>query len=338
MMAVADTAPGAVPPHISVVIPTSGRPIAVTRCLDSLASVVYPSWDVHLVDQSDDAHTEAVARAAAARLPRLTYHHQTARGAARARNWAMARVTGDVVAFLDDDCAVPADWLEQVWRAFRRQPDAALIFGSVAAAPHDARTHFIPTFAPPQERRLRGRLAFLRCGAMSASLYLRRGMRREIGPIDEQTGAGACLAGEDRDYAYRALRAGHTVVETDAIVVTHYGARAYATGAASRLIRRAAFAQGALDMKALRCGDPAALVFILAHLGQCLSRLKVGRLLARRRPSNAAWIILYLRGLLAGLSYGVQRGSCLWAGQDSSCLWARHADDVTVGPAPTSSA
>jgi len=308
-----DRVPCAEPPHISVVIPTTGRPAAVARCLASLTAVAYPSWDIQLVDQSDDTRTEAVARRLAPRLPGLTYRHLAVRGAARARNWAMARAKGEIVAFLDDDCTVPADWLERVWRAFRRHPDAALIFGAVSAAPHNPTTHYIPAFAPRGERRLRGSLAFLSCEAMSASLAVRRAAIRGIGPVDEQTGAGARLAGEDRDYTYRALRAGQTVVETDAIRVTHYGARAYATGDASRLVRRAAFAQGALDMKALRTGDPAAVIFILAHLGQCLGRIDARHLLMRRRPSNAAWIVLYIRGLVASLAYGVRRDAPLWA-------------------------
>jgi len=324
------------PPHISVVIPTAGRPTAVARCLKSLTTVAYPCWDIQLVDQSDDARTEAVARCLAPRLP-LMYHHQHgARGAARARNWALARATGDIVAFLDDDCTVLVDWLEQVWQAWRRHPDAALIFGAVIAAPHDASTDYIPAFAPPRERCLRGHLAYLRCAAMSASLSVRRAAAQGIGPVDTWTGAGARLAGEDRDYTYRALRAGYTVVETDAITVTHHGARAYATGEASRLVRRAAVAQGALDIKALRCGDPAGLVFILAHLGQCLGRIRVSWLLTGRRPSNAAWIVMYVGGLITGLSYGVRRESCLWTDQaedtsphsDAACGWecngARH--------------
>ena len=301
------------PPHISVVIPTADRPVAVARCLASLTRVAYPSWDIQLVDQSDDTRTEAVAQRLAARLPGLTYRRVAVRGAARARNEALARARGEIVAFLDDDCTVSADWLERVWRAFCRHPDAALIFGAVAAAPHDPTTHFIPAFAPRGERRLRGRLAFLFSEAMSASLAVRRATVPAIGPVDEQTGAGARLAGEDRDYTYRALRAGQTVVETEAIRVTHYGARAYATGEASRLVRRAAFAQGALDMKALRTGDPAAVIFILAHLGQCLGRIDARHLLMRRRPSNAAWIVLYIRGLVASLAYGVRRDAPLWA-------------------------
>jgi len=307
------SAPNDAPPHISVVIPTTGRPSDVARCLASLAAVAYPSWDVQLVDQSDDALTEAVARRLAPRLPFLQYHHQEGvRGAAHARNYALAHALGDIVAFLDDDCTVPPDWLERVWHATRRHPDAGLIFGAVVAAPHDAATYFIPSFIPPRERRLHGRLAYLRCKAMSANLCVRQTAVKCIGPLDTWTGAGARLASEDRDYTYRALRAGYTVVETDEITVTHYGARAYATGEASRLIRRAARAQGALDMKVLRCGDPAGLVFILTHLAQCLGRIRIGQLIARRQPSNAAWIVMYVGGLIASLSYGVERARCLW--------------------------
>jgi glycosyltransferase involved in cell wall biosynthesis len=287
---------------ITVVIPTSDRPSDVERCLESLATVCYPNWSVLIVDQSRDALTEAVAAAFKQRLPNLTYHRTAERGLSRARNTAIRVVDTDILAFLDDDCTVDSGWLEQVAAAFTRYPQAALIFGTVRAAPHDWQQYFVPCYEVAEERVLRGRLAFLKVGGMGAGMYLRRSLCRNLGPMDIYAGAGGHFhASEDRDYTYRALAAGLTVIETPSIVIQHFGRRGYRSGAASRLMRSGAYAQGAVDVKVLRCKDASGLIFIVRHFVEQLTKIDVGRLILLRGSTGAAWITHYILGIVAGL-------------------------------------
>lgn len=225
----------------------------------------------------------------------------------------MRSVPGDIVAFLDDDCTVEASWLLQIAAAFERHPDAGMIFGTVNAAPHDWRRSFIPCFEVQEERRLRGPLAFLKVGGMGASMYIPRALYRHIGPWDVYAGTGGAFAShEDRDYSYRILASGRTVVETPAVVVTHHGARDFASGAASRLCRAGAYAQGAVDMKLARCGDTAALLFVAKHLVDQIIRINPRRLIMRQRATGLAWISMYVLGLLAGIRVPVNREQRLW--------------------------
>jgi glycosyltransferase involved in cell wall biosynthesis len=288
-------------PHISVIIPTCNRPDDVRRCLDSLATVVYPCWDVLLVDQSDDTRSYAVAEEFAERLPRLVYRHMDRKGLSRARNIGIAETTGEIVAFLDDDCTIEAGWLDHIADVFSRYPRTALVFGAVKSMPHDWRTRFVPVFDVTDERILRGRLAALAPLGMGASMYLRRTSLRRIGPFDVCLGVGSGYfrSSEDWDYCYRILASGQTVVLTPLITVRHFGARDFAGGGVTRLIRESVYSDGAADMKLLRCGDVAALALIAGHLWRGITKIDLRNIALRRAPSGLAWNVMYVRGILA---------------------------------------
>jgi GT2 family glycosyltransferase len=301
-------------PAISVVIATRDRPTELRRCLESLASVQYADWEVLLIDQSDDARSEQVARAFSHLVPRLGYVRSPEKGLSRARNIGMHEARGSVVAFLDDDCTVGADWLKQVASVFDRYPETPLVFGRVDGPAYDRRTYFLPTNEIRTERTLLGRLAFLRTSGMGASMYLRTAVLEQVGPFDNKMGAGAEFrSAEDRDYCYRALARGLRVVETPEIVVHHHGVRGYEDGAASQQVRSAAYAFGVLHAKLLRCGQVVSLAFIAVEIGRNLARINLKNLLLRRRPTGLAWMVTYISGFAAGFRPKLDRRQCLWS-------------------------
>ncbi len=81
-------------PHISVAIPTCNRSEDIQRYLDSLVKVVYPNWDILLVDQSDDERTRTVVEHFTESLPQLTYKRIDEKGTARARNIGIEATSG----------------------------------------------------------------------------------------------------------------------------------------------------------------------------------------------------------------------------------------------------
>jgi GT2 family glycosyltransferase len=296
-------------PHISVLIPTCNRPDDLRRCLESLRAVRYPSWDIVLVDQSDDVRTQSIADAFSEFLPTLVHRRMQGKGASRARNLGVGISWGEILALLDDDCTVEPDWLEQVANAFARHPHAALVIGRVTSAPHDPRLCFIPVSDVRTEHVLCGLGGFLDAESMGASYYLRRAATERVGPFDVCFGPGApfFMNCEDIDYVYRLLGSGCTVIKTPSIVVQHYGSRDYQSGAVSRLFRVSAYAFGAVDMKLLRSGNPAALVVIIARLWSYVGRINVRRMFLRQRPNGIAWIVMYARGLFAGCRFRLDR-------------------------------
>jgi len=107
-------------PTVSVLLTTFRRTGALTRCLDSLRAQTWPPTQVLVVMRDTDTPThELVAgyRAAHPDFPLATASaHEP--GVVAANNVGLPLLTGDVVAFLDDDSTAPPHWLERLVRHY----------------------------------------------------------------------------------------------------------------------------------------------------------------------------------------------------------------------------
>jgi glycosyltransferase involved in cell wall biosynthesis len=110
---------------ISVVVPTYNRGAALSVCLEALLAQDYPDYKILL---SDDGSTDDTAQVAA-RYPRIVYLRRENRGPAAARNRGIERARGEIVAFTDDDCRVPPNWLSRLADGYRRYPEVAGVGG-----------------------------------------------------------------------------------------------------------------------------------------------------------------------------------------------------------------
>ncbi len=235
------------------------------------------------------------------------------KGLSRARNLGIEATNGEIIAFLDDDCTVRADWLTHVAAAFMRHQQAALVFGTVISTPHDKQIYYIPSYDAKTECCFQGRLACLRVGGMGASMYLRRDLVRGLGPFDVHLGPGSGFFGngDDVDYSYRCLASGCRVVKTPLIIVEHHGIRAYNTGAALDLLADYAYTAGAVVMKLLRCREMAALL-LLVHGLRYFSLNRPHSFVPNRHPTPVRLIAMHLRGLLASFQLSVDRQHYLY--------------------------
>jgi GT2 family glycosyltransferase len=208
---------------MTVAIGTRNRGDGIVRTVRSILASEHASWELRIVDQSDDERT---ARALAPFLadPRIRYRRSRAVGVAAARNLAAADGAGELVAITDDDCEVSADWLRELEAAFAPDERIAIVFGDVLPGPHDAAAGFVPAFvgeAPALARSLRDKN--LVDGA-AASMAVRRRAWDALGGFDEALGLGTPLrSGEEFDLALRALRTGYFVQQTPGARVTHHG-------------------------------------------------------------------------------------------------------------------
>jgi O-antigen biosynthesis protein len=300
----------------SVVISTRHRPQDVRRCLESLIQVTYSDWDVMVVDQSDpeNTETEAVVHELMPRLPRLAYSHMDMKGVCRARNLGLSATGGDVVLLLDDDCAVTSpNFLHEAAAVLERHPEAAIAFGTVRAVPYDTDRGFIPRQDYASEQVLRSRRQFQVLKGLTACVCIRRELADSLA-FDVHLGPGSRFdyGGDDVDYGYRALKAGHLIAVTPSFSVDHYGFREYAGGAARRVVKGYMYSLGAQNMKMLRSGDIGALGLIGRHLLWLFVTINFRNLFLRRGPSNIGRYIHYFQGLGASLKFGVDRRRCLY--------------------------
>ena len=291
---------------ITVAVPTCNRPDDISQLLDSLTRVRYPRWELLLIDQSDGDETRLLAAAWGILIPSVVYLRLEEKNASVARNLAIECSSGELLAFIDDDCTVQPDWLARVNEAFLQEPDASLIFGAVTASEHDPAAAFVPTQKVRRHRRLRGPLGALRVGAMGASMSLRLRPGRQL-QFDPLLGPGARFrSSQDVDYAYRVLAAGEMIVETPNIVVVHHGAREYAGGNARLKVRDYLYGAGAAEAKLLRCGQLIMIVAIGRRLIKSVSAIRPYNAL-RQKPTRLGGLLMYLRGLRDSLHMSVDR-------------------------------
>jgi cellulose synthase/poly-beta-1,6-N-acetylglucosamine synthase-like glycosyltransferase len=112
----------------SVVIPTFNRPVRLVACLESLTRLDYEAWELIVVNDGGEHSFTAVSNQLCRRLPlRLATIGQ--RGPAAARNYGASLARGTHLAFTDDDCRLPPDWLRRLAVQFQADPELAAVGG-----------------------------------------------------------------------------------------------------------------------------------------------------------------------------------------------------------------
>ena len=109
----------------SVVIPSNfARPAKLRKCVERLAELDYPDYEVIVVDNRPEGVPPIdVPGARVVREPRP--------GISAARNRGIAVATGEIIAFTDDDVVADRRWLRALGERFVREPDVAAVIGLV---------------------------------------------------------------------------------------------------------------------------------------------------------------------------------------------------------------
>ena len=129
-------------PRVSVVLCTCDGAATLSDCLDGLAQLDYPDYEVIVVD---DGSTDASAEIAR-RFPVQLICTEN-RGLSSARNTGLRLATGEIVAYIDDDARPDPHWLMYLAATFRDSahpgaggpnvppPGGGVVAESVARAP-----------------------------------------------------------------------------------------------------------------------------------------------------------------------------------------------------------
>jgi len=289
-------------PRVSVVVPTRDRAEHVKHCVPT----VLANPELHellVIDQSADASTEEALKPFAG--PKLRYVHSDQRGVTNGRNLGIELSTGDAVAYTDDDCRVPPDWVTKIAGLFEADPEASIICGRVLIPSSNAQgftTSFEPVVRdwqgryPPPDRDW----------GITANFALRKEVVARIGHFDPVLGAGAPLrSGGEPDFIYRALKAGMKVVNAKEVEVEHLHARAEGE-ASKKLLSNYASGTAAAFIKHVRLGDLTAARIYLKHLSGC-AKLMLINAAHLHRPLGIGYTLAFLEGSVKSFSYRVDR-------------------------------
>jgi glycosyltransferase involved in cell wall biosynthesis len=211
------------------VVCTQNRPTELKRCLESLAKVRYPLFEILVVDNaSSDSAALNLAREHGAR-----YIYDPVPGLSHARNVGARVSRGDIVAYLDDDAVADPNWLEALASEFE-DPDVAAVVGRCLPLKIDTEAERVWTklHGPnwgSEHRVLVGRnspgwftTAIFGDLGIGANMAFRR-TAFEVWPgFDERLGRGMPLDGNEENYAFFSLvRLGYKLVAAPGAVVKH---------------------------------------------------------------------------------------------------------------------
>ena len=117
-------------PAVTVVVPTRGRAAYLEVTLESLLRQrTRTPYELLVVDDGASDATAEVARRAGVRC----VSHGGPRGLNAARNTGIRVGAAPLVAFVDDDVAVPPGWLDAVVRGAEHHPEAEALGGPIRA-------------------------------------------------------------------------------------------------------------------------------------------------------------------------------------------------------------
>jgi len=269
-----------------------------------------------MVDQSTDEKTKEIVRKHMQANKRIRYIHMDARGKTKALNLGIKESSGDIIAMTDDDCVVTKDWIEKIVEAFDRNPDVAIVFGSVVDE---------KTLTEKKGRKLikdgkfTGVLSKLLFTGDAANRAVKRTVYQKIKGHDELLGVGTPLLGsEDQDFAYRALKAGFKILTVRDIIVTHYLYRIHDVKSFLSVLRGFEVGAGALYFKHVRCSDYIAILMLFKRWFGRICQLTEGILFSEKIPINKPrmllllylWFVLtywILLGVIKSLKYPIDK-------------------------------
>lgn len=297
-------------PLVSAAICTRNRSDKIGEAVTTVLANTYPNFDLTVIDQSTNDETEKIVRAIAERDPRLRYHRMTKSGLSRAYNQAIASTTGPYLAFTDDDCIAPPDWIEKVVRAFEEQKDGELLYGQVVPAfPEGDGERLTPHLRIHRPERLDKKNGF-RVFGMGANFAARRSLFERIGTFDEILGGGGPLkSSQDYDLAYRAYCGDAVILLRPEVVMRHDGRREAEDWPA--LLSAYGFGDGAFYSKHVRCGDAYATWLTLRQFTLTGAKI-VAKYVIRRSPNDTNYFLGFIQGVRGGLKFGVDRTSKLY--------------------------
>lgn len=292
-------------PKVSAIICTADRGDSVVATIQSLLENTYPSFEVLVIDQSDDDSTQqAVAPFKAD--PRFRYIRSDTKGSGRAHNIGLSHTNSDVVVYTDDDCTVPPNWIAAMAKVFERHPRVAVAFCNVDPAPHNADEGFIPIYVRHDSKLVRTMWDKCTARGIGAGMGVRREAVMAMGGFDNTLGPGgmfrACM---DGDLAVRALLHNWWVYETHEVAVLHYGFRTWKQGKA--LTQRAWYGIGAAYAKPLKAGHWRMLPVVIYEAVIVGVLHPLSRLLRLKKPQGIKQIVYFSQGFFKGLMTPIDR-------------------------------
>ncbi len=188
-------------PKYSIIVPVYNRPNEIRELLESLRTSTLSDFEVIIVDDGSTESAESVILSFKNYL-NLKYHVKENSGPGLTRNFGAKKAKGDTLIFVDSDCLIPSNYLEEVdnnsgYDAFGGPDKAHSSFSPIQKAINFAMTSFLSTGGIRGKQR-----ALERFKPRSFNMGVRKEVFEELGGFREMR------FGEDIDFTLRLIEGG----------------------------------------------------------------------------------------------------------------------------------
>jgi len=193
--------------RVSIIIPMYNAETTIASCLDALFKLNYPKDDLEVivVDHSSTDSSHFIARQYSVKI--LQKKGGTI---SSVRNYGAQSALGEIYAFVDSDCVVHEDWLQNAIEVLKR-PDVSAT-GSGYTCPENC------TWVEKAWLYESKHAAFQTNFITSGNFIIKAEAFQSIGGFNE--GIMTC---EDAEICLRLLNRGHKLINSSEIRVTHLG-------------------------------------------------------------------------------------------------------------------
>jgi GT2 family glycosyltransferase len=239
-------------PTISVIIASRNRPRLLEDTVESVLGGTQVPDEIVIVDQSDAPHPRLSALTPD-RPCTVRYFWSKTVGVSHSRNSAIRAAHGEIIACIDDDMMVDAEWLAVIRGTLVAAGPRTVVTGRVLPAAPEVPGGFVPAVRlSTASATYQGRVMVDPVAGGHMAAYRRALL--EIGGFDERLGPGTSFrAAEDNDLGFRLLEAGYCTMFVPEAVVYHRAWRRHTAYFSLRWTY--GVGQGAFYAKFLAWGD-----------------------------------------------------------------------------------
>lgn len=218
-------------PSVTAVVATHGRGELLRRALRSIAAQEYDGQlrIVVVFDQSDIDPLDDLRPDLPSRIALDVCGNDRSPGLAGARNTGIARASGDLIAFCDDDDEWTPHKLSAQVALWDERPESSMVACGISIVTREGTIDRRPPLVTTREDLLRSRVGELH---PSSFLFRRADLLALPGGVDESIPFGY---GEDYDFLLRVTERGPIASVSRELVVVHWDRDSYFAGRWERM-------------------------------------------------------------------------------------------------------
>lgn len=111
---------------LTFIVPIYNAENTLERCLNSIKEQGNPDWNCLCIDDGSTDASQSIINRFMETDKRFQIFVQENHGLALTRNRGIEKADGDYLSFVDADDTIPADAVEQFWKACKTKPDMAI--------------------------------------------------------------------------------------------------------------------------------------------------------------------------------------------------------------------